>query len=933
MRARGREWVVESAPEDNLLILKPLGGADAEKAGIYLPLENVEAATFALPDPANVGDFLSCRLLRDAVRLSSRATAGPFRCFGRILVEPRPYQLVPLLMALKLDPIRLLIADDVGVGKTIEACLVAREMLDRGEVDRLVVLCPPQLAEQWQGELLQKFHIEAELLLTSTVRRLEKRRRVDESVFDIYPFLIVSTDYIKAERRRDEFLRACPDFVIVDEAHTFAFSGMGRSGRHQRHQLLKGLAKKEDRHLLLVTATPHSGKEDAFRSLLGFLKTEFTQLPDDLSGPGNTHHRRELAKHFVQRRRGDIEHYLGTDTPFPDREAREETYKLSTDYKKFFQKVLDYARETVRDDEGGQVRQRVRWWSALALLRSLASSPAAAEATLSNRAKSAEAENLKDADEIGRRSVLDVDQAESMEGADVIPGSDPGDGIGEEPRTRRRLREMARLAVSLKGAKDEKLKTAAALIRELINDGFSPIVFCRFIPTAEYLAEELRKRLPKDVATAAVTGLIPPAEREERILELARSPRHVLVCTDCLSEGINLQDQFDAVFHYDLSWNPTRHEQREGRVDRFGQEKPVVRILTYYGTDNQIDGIVLDVLLRKHESIRSSLGISVPVPFDSEQLVEAIFEGLLLREDAGRIGQQMRLFEEFFRPHKEKAHREWERSAEREKRSRKMFAQETIKPEEVEKELEATKTVSGSGSHLPGFIGSAIRIHRGTVLGTDPVEIDLSETPRALRDRVGDETFKARFSMPVPEGQVYLTRSHPITEALANYVLETALDPQMESPVRRCGAIRTGFVDTRTTLLVVRFRFQLSLIEAGGRTRENLAEECRVLAFEGSPQQAQWLPEDRVEALLAATPDANILPEQASGFANRVLSEYALLEPHVFDTARELAGEVLAAHQRVRKAAVMKGIRYSVDPKLPPDILGAYVLLPAQGVS
>ena len=277
-----------------------------------------------------MGDFLSCRLLRDAVRLSSRATAGPFRSFGRILVEPRPYQLVPLLMALKLDPIRLLIADDVGIGKTIEACLVAREMLDRGEVDRLVVLCPPQLAEQWQGELSQKFHIDAELLLTSTVRRLEKRRRVDESVFDIYPFLIVSTDYIKAERRRDEFLRACPDFVIVDEAHTFAFSGMGRSGRHQRHQLLKGLAKKEDRHLLLVTATPHSGKEDAFRSLLGFLKTEFTQLPDDLSGPENERHRRELAQYFVQRRRGDIEHYLGTDTPFPDREAREETYKVGS---------------------------------------------------------------------------------------------------------------------------------------------------------------------------------------------------------------------------------------------------------------------------------------------------------------------------------------------------------------------------------------------------------------------------------------------------------------------------------------------------------------------------------------------------------------------------------------------------------------------------
>src|SRR4029079_19430442 len=109
-------------------------------------------------------DFASGRLLRDAARLSTRAAAGPFRSFGRIAVEPRPYQLVPLMMALKLDPVRLLIADDVGIGKTIEAATVARELLDRREIQRMAVLCPPHLAEQWQEELQEKFHIEAELV-------------------------------------------------------------------------------------------------------------------------------------------------------------------------------------------------------------------------------------------------------------------------------------------------------------------------------------------------------------------------------------------------------------------------------------------------------------------------------------------------------------------------------------------------------------------------------------------------------------------------------------------------------------------------------------------------------------------------------------------------------------------------------------------------
>ncbi len=231
------------------------------------------------------------------------------------------------------------------------------------------------------------------------------------------------------------------------------------------------------------------------------------------------------------------------------------------------------------------------------------------------------------------------------------PGSDSGEETAEYQYNRRRLMEMARTADSLTGEKDEKLKKAITLVQSLIKDGFHPILFCRFIPTAEYVAAALRTALT-GVEVVAVTGMLPPAEREERVWQLAQSAKRVLVCTDCLSEGLNLQEHFDAVVHYDLSWNPTRHEQREGRVDRYGQPRPTVRVLTYYGIDNQIDGIVLDVLIRKHRKIRSSLGISVPVPVESEQVIEAIFEGLLLREQAGYAGEQLTLFEEFFQPKK-----------------------------------------------------------------------------------------------------------------------------------------------------------------------------------------------------------------------------------------------------------------------------------------
>ena len=158
--------------------------------------------------------------------------------------------------------------------------------------------------------------------------------------------------------------------MIIDEAHTCAYGGEGRGGRHQRHHLVSGLAANLKRHLILVTATPHSGNEAAFRSLLSLINPDFAELPDDLTGKENEHHRRKLAAQFVQRKRGDIRRYMETDTPFPTREGGdlEETYKLSDDYKRLFERVLKYAREIVTNPaDGNQHRQRVQWWSALAL--------------------------------------------------------------------------------------------------------------------------------------------------------------------------------------------------------------------------------------------------------------------------------------------------------------------------------------------------------------------------------------------------------------------------------------------------------------------------------------------------------------------------------------------------------------------------------------
>jgi Superfamily II DNA and RNA helicases len=168
------------------------------------------------------------------------------------------------------------------------------------------------------------------------------------------------------------------------------------------------------------------------------------------------------------------------------------------------------------------------------------------------------------------------------------------------------------------------------VIRTLIDDGFNPIIYCRYIATADYVAAELARQFEHipDVRVISVTGERSEEERDLMIAELERSPRRILVATDCLSEGINLQHSFDAVVHYDLPWNPNRLEQREGRVDRYGQRSAVVRTVLIYGQDNPMDEAVMKVLLRKAVRIHKTLGISVPLPVDSGTVVEALIAAL-----------------------------------------------------------------------------------------------------------------------------------------------------------------------------------------------------------------------------------------------------------------------------------------------------------------
>jgi superfamily II DNA or RNA helicase len=949
IKARNREWVVLDSSEPDFLIARPLGGTDAEIAGFDTALETIEEASFSLPDPSLLGDYESCRRLRDAIRLGFRSSAGPFRSFGHIAVQPRSYQLVPLLMALRQDPVRLLIADDVGIGKTIESLMIVKELLDRQEIKRFSILCPPHLAEQWKKELFQKFHIEAELVLSSTASSLD-RHCGNRSVFDVFPFTIVSMDYIKSESRRHDFIQACPELIIVDEAHTCTIQGQSSrgGGRQQRHYLLQQLAQDPARHVILVTATPHSGNSDGFRSLIHLLNSRFQDFPEELSGEQNRKHREELARHFVMRLRGDIRRNFPSDSIFPERLESDIDYNLTktSDYHKLFERVLKYARERVQDArELTQIRQRVCFWAALGMLRSLASSPAAAEATFRSKLKSINASRPEEVDEFNRGNILDEDIEEISESFDIAPGAETTDEPDSDSPVnsgseRRRLLDFAHAAAQLKGDKDPKLLKTVTHVKQLLAEGHRPIIFCRFIATADYLAAELRNRLPKETEVMVVTGSTPPSERESKIQELESASKYVLVCTDCLSEGINLQHLFDAVVHYDLSWNPTRHEQRAGRVDRFGQPRETVKISTIYGIDNKIDGFVLKVLLNKHKNIRKTLGISLPAPSNTNSILESIFQGVFLTPQTSQ--EQLLLFDAFesAETQRKEIEQHWVNAEKREKHNRSLFAQNTIGTDEVVSEIASMQRAIGAEADVQKFVITTLSAFNATCNNRDPdFTFDIRETPSALKEAMRlDESdgFQARFKPDVKEGQRYLSRTDPIVEGLASFVLNSALDSNSPAEIRtkaaRCGAIRTNKVQKRTTLLLLRFRFHIMTSYTGDPSeppKALLAEDCRLVGFRGSPATPEWLTSEEAEALLEALPDENYPADQATESIRRIIENISHIQPELNEFARQRGKQLLDSHTRVRKASRRTGVKYEVEPHLPPDILGLFLYMPS----
>jgi len=935
---RGRDWIVLPSDDKELLVIKPLGGSDDEMTGIYLPLaiasDQPTDANFPPPSPNDLGDISTARLLYDSARLAFRNGAGPFRCQAKLSFRPRSYQMVPLIMALRQEAVRLLIADDVGVGKTVEALLIAKELLERRKIKRFAVVCLPHLCEQWQSEIRDKLDIEAVIIRSNTQARLDRQIQGDTSVYDYYPFQVISIDFIKSDTRRDVFIEQCPELVIVDEAHTCARPAGASTSQQQRYHLLKRIAEKPDQQLVLLTATPHSGKPEEFHSLLGLIKGEFETL--DLPESSQTQ-RRELARYFVQRKRADVEKWLGEDTPFPEREAFEWSYELGKTYAHFFDDILDFTRKLVAHDPNQTERKRVQYWTALALLRGVMSSPAAGIEMLNTRLSNIP--TATDEEVIGINPVQDSEFG--FEG-DYTPTQIVERNTWSSQQ-RQQLRQFAEQLEQLSDIKnDQKLASTGLILEDWLNSGFNPVVFCRYIATANYVGNQLesilKKKFPK-LDLQVITSESPDELRKQRIEDMAKAPLRILIATDCLSEGINLQEHFTGVLHYDLPWNPNRLEQREGRVDRFGQMAPIVKACLLYGADNPIDGIVLDVLLRKVREIKRSTGINVPFPEDSQSIIDTITQSLLLNPDRkittkkapATNRQQLTLFDfsdfDEAAAAKEKVSRKIDEAAEREKVSRGIFAQNAIKAHEIEADLREIDEAIGDPSAVENFVTTTLNNLLGVqvISSKKGYRIVSANLPHPLRDLLPvGETINVSFQSPTPEGYYYLGRNHPFVEQLCQFIMANTLSREKKSAAR-AAVIRTRQVKIKTTLMLFRCRNVIKQVKIGYQI---VAEEMLLWGWRGTPQQKEFLNHAEAKILLGeARATSDLSPQARGSFLENELKLLSQLDTEFQNVAEQQSKRLVESHQRF--SALMDKQQFQVVyPVLPMDLLGIYILLP-----
>ena len=597
----------------------------------------------------------------------------------------------------------------------------------------------------------------------------------------------------------------------------------------------------------------------------------------------------------------------------------------------FYDEILSFARGLTENKEGKKGHQRLRYWTALALMRGVMSSPAAGIKMLKNRINNTASDEELTEMEHYENPILDNDYGND---SDVTPLQVVEKNQWKSTEVEK-LRQLAIQLESIGNLKDDtKIQKVLDIVLEWVNKGFNPVIFCRYIATAQYVGELLKPALQKkykNLDLQVITSEDPDEVRKERIDAMGKSKQRVLIATDCLSEGINLQEYFNAVLHYDLPWNPNRLEQREGRVDRFGQKSESVKAYLLFGEDNPIDGVVLKVILKKVREIKKSLGISMPFPDDSKSILDAVLYAVLLNPKKAQKTTQTTLDFGYDQEIKDKelvATKAIEEAAQREIKTRSIFAQNAIKAQEIEEDLKDVDEAIGNPEAVEDFIVQSM-----SVLGVQLVEdkkgysLYTTNLPYGLKDTLpAEEVVKISFLSPTPEGYMYIGRNQLFVEQLCQYLLANSFSEELNThSLSRTSVVSTNTVRTKTTILMFRVR---NVIEDVGKTKQLIAEEMLVMGYEGTAQDKKFIDLEKAKSLLKMVVPSGSLAEVERNFLlSNELDNMQDIKTEFDRVALNRAEKLVEAHERFRK--VLGGQKYKVvHPVLPMDVMGIYILLP-----
>ncbi|MCP9469936.1 MAG: DEAD/DEAH box helicase [Nitrospira sp.] len=602
---RGSRWLVRSnsvlGERIALRLEDPVTGETLEA---LCPPDEFEPLTEPEPtlDRRSLTPYGHWRLLHNAIRLQTPPD-GHYAAFVAGRISPEPYQFAPLARLLAGPRRGLLIADDVGLGKTIEAGICLLELIARGVGKRILLVVPPGLIPQWLDEMWEKFGLEFQPIENSAA--LDRAQTaVSEGLqpWAYFDRVITSTEYLK---RRDVHAAALThpwDVIVVDEAHYLAESGTPANPYATARTRLGPKLRESARTLLLLTATPHNGYRHSFRSLLELVD------PAEATLHGRTDNvQRRIGRTMIRRLKPQIVK-TGSDggviPAFPVRQpvGRIEVSNLTDEEREIFRLVTEYCAKTIKSAEGSDEADLVSFAMQIVKKRML-SSRAALQQTVENRLKALAS---KQTEEPPKRSEVrelqsDLPLAESQ--AERTALRVLRTALSPDARRRnaekRQLRTIQRLLDRVADRPDPKI---TALIADLERDvlpipGEKAIVFTEYRDTLHAIQKAFDTHPSLQNAYAVLVGDLSTRQRRQRIARFHDTTCRILLATDAASEGLNLQEQCCRLYHVELPWNPNRLEQRNGRIDRHGQTKsPIIRYLFY--PDSPEDR-VLDRLIQR----------------------------------------------------------------------------------------------------------------------------------------------------------------------------------------------------------------------------------------------------------------------------------------------------------------------------------------------